>query len=144
MASGAASGLVPFTVTITNDEKDPQLTEKLKQERDGILGWAVRGCLEWQRDGLGLPGAVASATDAYRNESDRLGTFLDERCVVEMLARVGKSELYAAYDAWCRDSGEHPVSKRKLGQLLVERGFGDGRNERERFWTGLGLPTGGT
>lgn len=135
--------LVPFTVTIPNEEKDPHLTEKLKRERDGILAWAVRGCLEWQRDGLGLPSAVASATDAYRNESDRLGTFLDERCVVEMWARVGKSELYAAYDAWCHDSGEHPVSKRKLGQLLVERGFGDGRNERERFWTGLGLPTGG-
>ncbi len=135
--------LVPFTVTIPDDEKDPQLTEKLKRERDGILAWAVRGCLEWQRDGLGLPSAVASATEAYRGESDRLGIFLDERCVVEMWARVGKSELYAAYDAWCHDSGEQAVSKRKLGQLLTERGFGDGRNERERFWTGLGLPVGG-
>ena len=135
--------LVPFTVTIPSEEKDPRLTEKLARERDGILAWAVRGCLDWQRDGLGLPGAVASATEAYRSESDRLAAFLEECCVVELCARVGKSDLYAEYARWCEASGERPVSKRKLGQVLIERGFGEGRNERERFWTGLGLPTGG-
>ena len=135
--------LVPFTVTIPNDEKDPHLTEKLKRERDGILGWAVRGCLEWQRDGLGLPSAVASATEAYRSESDRLAAFLDECCVVEMWARVGKTDLYSAYHTWSQNSGEHPVSKRKLGQQLMERGFDEERTKRQRNWIGLGLLTGG-
>jgi len=135
--------LVPFTVTIPNDEKDPHLTEKLTRERDGILAWAVRGCLEWQRDGLGLPGAVASATEAYRSESDRLAAFLDECCVVEMWARVGKSELYAAYHTWSQNSGEYPVSKRRLGQQLIERGFDEERTKRQRNWIGLGLLNGG-
>lgn len=135
--------LVPFTVRISDEEKDPHLTEKLTRERDGILGWAVRGCLEWQRDGLGLPGAVASATAAYRSESDRLAAFLDECCVVEMWARVGKSDLYAAYHAWSQNSGEYPVSKRKLGQQLMERGFNEERTKRQRDWIGLGLLDGG-
>ncbi|MCC5829278.1 MAG: hypothetical protein JJU36_07505 [Phycisphaeraceae bacterium] len=131
--------LIPFTVTIPNDEKDPHLVDKLQAERDGILAWAVTGCLAWQRDGLGMPQAVAEATEAYRNESDRLGAFLEECCIVEAYARAGKSEVYAAYERWCHDSGEHAVSKKKLSQMLVERGFAETRTRHERMWIGLGL-----
>lgn len=135
--------LIPFTVRIPDQEKDPDLTAKLGRERDGILAWAVRGCLEWQRDGLGLPHAVASATEAYRSESDRLGDFIEECCAVEMCARVGKSDLYAAYEAWCRQSGEYAMSKKKLGQRLAERGFEEERTKQQREWIGLRLIGGG-
>jgi len=134
--------LIPFTVTIPNDEKDAHLVEKLQAECDGILAWAVAGCLAWQREGLGIPTAVAEATEAYRNESDRLGAFLEECCIVEEYARAGKNEVYAAYEQWCRDSGEHVVSKKKLSQMLAERGFTDARTNRERTWLGLGLAEG--
>ncbi|MFO0875133.1 MAG: phage/plasmid primase, P4 family [Phycisphaerales bacterium] len=135
--------LVPFAVTIPNAEKDPRLIEKLSAERDGILAWAVRGCIEWQRDGLGLPHAVASATDAYRSESDRLAAFLEECCVVGQWASIGKSDLYSTYEAWCRESGEHAMSKRWLGIRLAERGFADCRDKHQRSWIGLGLLEGG-
>src|SRR5262249_4040130 len=54
--------LVPFTVTIPKDERDPRLGEKLKVERPGILNWMIAGCLEWQRIGLAAPAAVTEAT----------------------------------------------------------------------------------
>ena len=44
--------LIPFTVTIPPERRDRKLTEKLLRERDGILAWAVEGCLDWQRMGL--------------------------------------------------------------------------------------------
>lgn len=131
--------LVPFAVTITNEEKDPDLFQKLRAERDGVLAWAVRGCLEWQEKGLGLSHVVAQATSAYRNESDRLGDFLDECCVVQADTACSKSELYSAYERWCRESGEYTVSKKKLGQRLAERGLTEGRNAAGRYWQGLGL-----
>ena len=48
--------LVPFVVTIPEEAKDKVLPEKLKAEVPGILAWAVRGCLDWQRGGLGGAG----------------------------------------------------------------------------------------
>ena len=39
--------LVPFTVTIPPEERDEQLSEKLKEEWPGILGWAIEGAAEW-------------------------------------------------------------------------------------------------
>lgn len=37
--------LVPFAVTIPENERDPELQEKLKAEWPGILQWAIEGVL---------------------------------------------------------------------------------------------------
>jgi putative DNA primase/helicase len=65
--------LVPFRVRFEGDGVDEDLGEKLQAEAAGVLAWIVRGCLEWQRDGLNPPSGVLSATERYREESDPLG-----------------------------------------------------------------------
>jgi len=133
--------LIPFTVTIPEEERDPHLGEKLRAEHVGILSWAVEGCLAWQRDGLCAPEAVRVATDDYRAEQDVLGGFLSESCVVGEAFRVASADLYRAYKAWCDSSGEKPIRQRDLGLRLRERGFRPDREgkSRERGWLGLGL-----
>src|SRR5262249_54371075 len=74
--------LVPFTVTIPEAERDKDLPAKLRRELSGILAWAVQGCLDWQRAGLGMPEAVKAATAEYRAEMDVLDQFLAERCEI--------------------------------------------------------------
>src|SRR5688572_30121768 len=58
--------LVPWDVTIPASKQDKELPEKLQGETAGILNWALLGCLEWQRRGLGEPSAVMKATNDYR------------------------------------------------------------------------------
>jgi len=36
--------LVPFATTIPSEERDPELTEKLRNEWPGILAWLIQGC----------------------------------------------------------------------------------------------------
>src|SRR3989304_390085 len=50
--------LIPFNVSIPLPEQDKHLEAKLASELPGILKWAVDGCLEWQREGLGMSDAV--------------------------------------------------------------------------------------
>src|SRR5271155_4119772 len=57
--------LIPFAVTIPPKERDGELTEKLKSEWPGILGWIIEGALEWKTEGLRPPAAVIDATAAY-------------------------------------------------------------------------------
>ncbi|MCX6022166.1 MAG: phage/plasmid primase, P4 family [Chloroflexi bacterium] len=73
---------VPFTVTIPAEERDRNLSDKLEAEADGILRWAVEGCLEWQIHGLGEPDEVREATANYRAEMDVPGGFFSDCCVV--------------------------------------------------------------
>jgi putative DNA primase/helicase len=57
--------LIPFAVTIPPEERDKDLTEKLRAEWPGILAWMIEGCLAWQESGLNPPAAVLTATAAY-------------------------------------------------------------------------------
>jgi len=142
--------LIPFDVRFyAPDEpappgtprQDPTLKETLRSELPGILAWAVEGCLAWQRDGLGTPQEVRAATEAYREEMDILGNFLEDRCVVTEQARVSASALYTAYKTWCEASGEYQKSQTLVGKLLAERGFTSDRvgKPQVRTWFGVGL-----
>lgn len=115
--------LVPFTQRFEGDKADAGLPEKLREELPGVLAWMVRGCLEWQRDGLGEPERVRAATAGYRAEMDTLAAFIEDECVVRPEAWIKFADLYAAYTRWCEDSNEGPEKKRRFGTLLTERGF---------------------
>lgn len=131
--------LIPFDVTIPETERDPDLADKLKAELPGILAWAVEGCALWQREGLKAPEAVTAATAAYREDSDALAAFLDERCTAEADAEVGKADLYKSFKEWAEQTGERELSQREFNNRIAERGFDDGRNRKSRFWKGLKL-----
>jgi putative DNA primase/helicase len=135
--------LVPWSVAIPPAERDRKLAEKLRAELPGVLAWAVRGCLAWQREGLQAPAEVRKATAGYRSEMDVLGDFLADRCFRGERLEVGKDDLYKAYQMWSEDAGERTETKRKFGMLLKERGIEDGRNSErtKRIWKGIGLTT---
>lgn len=106
----------------------------------GILAWAVRGCLEWQQEGLGLPEEVRAATATYREEMDIFGPFFEDHCVFESGALVTSKALNTAYDAWCERNGEKPRSAKALANVLRERGASPARGAKGvRCWSGLRL-----
>jgi putative DNA primase/helicase len=135
--------LIPFERVIPEELRDHKLKEKLQSELPGILASAVRGCLDWQRDGLGVSAKVREATDGYRAESDRLGPFLAERCTLDRENRVAKSILWAAYEAWCAHEGEHPMGQKEFAEQLRPRGVLDCKvrvaGESVRGWHGIGI-----
>lgn len=134
--------LIPFTVTIPQEERDPQLVKKLRAELPGILAWAVQGCLKWQDKGLQVPEAVEKATDSYRAEMDVISEFLGDRCVLYAHAKIKAGELYDVYCKWCEDNSERALSRRAFGQRLRERGFTSDKLSTHVFWFGIGLTTG--
>lgn len=120
--------LIPFTVVIPDQNQDKELPNKLLAELPGILNWALLGCLEWQRDGLGEPSAVKAATADYRNEMDVLGDFIAERCIIGDRMKAGATQLFDAYKAWCESTGERQLTMKRFAMQLEERGFRSERN----------------
>lgn len=132
--------LVPFTVTIPTEEQDRLLPEKLRAELSGILRWAVQGCLDWQRHGLGDAEAIREATEAWRDESDVLGGFLAACCEMAPRATVQARELYARFVGYCEANGEDPLRQKPFGQRLAERGLTATKGTGGvRLWRGLRL-----
>lgn len=98
--------LVPFTVTIPSDQRDPSLGEKLKVEWPGILQWALDGCAQWRKGGLDPPEAVASATAEYLSGEDTLALWLEECCEEADSTFTTTSELYGGFKRWVELAGE--------------------------------------
>jgi putative DNA primase/helicase len=133
--------LLPFTVTIPDAEIDRQMGAKLRAEAAGILAWAVRGCLEWQRRDLDEPQEVRQATQQHRREMDTIGRFISECCEVGAQFRQATSRLYCAYGASCDQTWEQRESPKAFGMAL-ERipGLLPGRNNKVgRYWDGVRL-----
>ena len=117
--------LIPFRAHFDPDSPqcDKRMPEKLWAEREGILAWLVQGCLAWQREGLNPPPIVREATKEYQSEMDKIGAWIAERCEVDPKAVTPFADLYADYEAWCREQGDEPMSKRRFGDRLSEKGF---------------------
>ncbi|MGV8120693.1 MAG: phage/plasmid primase, P4 family [Candidatus Xenobiia bacterium LiM19] len=134
--------LIPFTVTIPEVERDGTLINRLIQEVDGILAWAVQGAVEWYSHGLQAPPEVLTATSAYRSEMDLVRQFLDERCIELHDGSIPFRTLYSNFSSWCDQTGEEVLSRKAVGQRLGELGFrkcSDSRNNR--IWRGLQMRT---
>ena len=116
--------LIPFTEKIPKAEQVTDLLENsLIPELPGILAWAVRGCLEWQKHGLQVPPEVEAETKKYRNEMDLVTGFLDDRCETGKLSEVRGAELHGAYLQYIEGDKDAHLSARKFYERLRERGF---------------------
>lgn len=131
--------LVPWSVTIPEHEKDEGLKAKLLAEGPGVLAWAVRGCLDWQRAGLQEPAAVTRATGDYRADEDDFGAFVAERCENRSGAWASGGELHEAYVTFTRARGGEPVDGKKFASRLAGMGIERKRTNTGTRWEGIAL-----
>ena len=130
--------LIPFAVTIAEEDRDPELPAKLRAEASGILRWAVQGAVSWAQDGLQDPPTVLDATMAYRTEQDVVAAFLEDCVEMGPGHAVVNTHLYQAYRDWCADTGEYLHSQRWLTMRLKSQGYVQTRSS-VRMWQGMAL-----
>jgi putative DNA primase/helicase len=133
--------LVLFSRQFKPEEQDKNLLDQLKGEATGVLGWAVRGCLLWQKNGLAMPPAVKRATAAYRDESDHLGQFIGDCCTVEPSSTETSEALWRRYQSWATENEEVSLSRQVFASRLERRGFQRNRSGHRgtRVWSGIRL-----
>ena len=132
--------LIPFTVRIPEDQKDPNLTAKLADELPGILNWAIEGCQRWRREGLRVPECVRRATESYRLEEDVIGQFLTDCTGEQACARTLTTSVYEAYGRWADREGiqeRYRLTARRLIKRIEEHGFTKIKSCGVNLWENL-------
>lgn len=130
--------IIPFNQTISESEKDPELARKIiETELSGVFNWVMVGLrrLRQQRK-FSACAAADQALATYKKESDSTAGFLEEGGWVSSdEKRVGKGELYKAYQDFCRDSGHTVLSKLEFGKrVLGTHKIKDSKSGGVRFW----------
>jgi putative DNA primase/helicase len=151
---------IPFKIQIPNAEIDHNLATKLRTELPGILRWIVKGAVIYNREGLGEPPEVMIATEQYRQDSDRLKEFFEDRCILAPLSDetswkkdgywVPVSDLYVTYTSWAERTGnKYHLSKESFDERLQKLGRkrdrarpDGGRDTKQiRVWLGIRFRT---
>lgn len=123
--------------------RDTTIRDALKSQhhQKAILAWAVRGCIEWQRDGLKPPDVVREATAELRRSMDASAEFFEQRCRFggEVLW-TSSEDIMTAYREYARDAGipeRFWVSSMRLGEGLSTRGARQQKWAGRRGWEGV-------
>ncbi len=137
---------IPFDKVVPKNKRDRTLKAMLKDPKRGgpvVLLWAVKGCLEWQQQGLAVPEVVTRATEAYRAECDPLKDFVVDRCEIGPSLFVESNRLRLEYDLWSAENGvslRYRLGPRVFADNLRARGCTPARGTGGvRLWHGIGL-----
>jgi putative DNA primase/helicase len=133
--------LIPWTITITEEQKDLELLKKLEAEYKGILNWAVMGCVAWKTDGSKLrTDLIEKFVTEYKEEqlNDQaanqmlpaevlkdLTEFAISRLEFGQDFRVEKNKLSMEYRDWCDENEKLSISQTKLYSFLRTNGVVD-------------------
>jgi putative DNA primase/helicase len=133
--------VIPFGVSFVGRE-DLGLKARIHAELPGVLARIVRWSLDWRQLGLTPPQEVVDATSEYREESDRVGQYLDERCEKAPMARVPAGALWRSFRSFCEERGESPGGQNAFFVDVKSRGFSAVKISGERRYQGLQLRSG--
>jgi putative DNA primase/helicase len=134
--------LIPFTVTIRDEQRDPDLPEKLKAEWGGILAWMIKGCLIWQEKGLIVPKTVTDATEGYLGDEDAIARWIAACCEKDPQAETAFGDLFRSWSTWAEQMREYVGSSKNFSAELERRGFESQHGRKGAMVRGLRLMTG--
>lgn len=125
--------IIPFEYTFSEKEVRPQheVLDEFKQERSGILNWALEGAQRWFKNKrLTVPQIVSDTTQEYFLESNLIEQFINERCIVADDSKpetIGIGEeaklLHAAYNQYADLLNEDRLGRNQFYKRLEELGF---------------------
>lgn len=133
--------IIPFDVTIPEDEQDKNLHSKIiEKELSGVFNWVLQGLnrlLEQRR--FSDCEAAQKAVDQYKLESDSVQMFLNENEYKSSPTNYRLiKELYPEYRAFCSEDGMPPVKKSNFNKRLKALNFIVGRVSQNQLAVFLG------
>ncbi len=112
--------LIPFERHFNPKEQDTGLKAHFREKENlsGVFNWLIQGYKLLKEEGLIVPEKVLNATKEYRQETDIVGTFLNDTLMISEGSRITTSGLYRKYTDWIKGNGYRPLnSKNFVGEL---------------------------
>ena len=137
--------VIPFNAKIVGNSDIKNYGDYLYENAGpAILAWVINGAKKAFDKGFKFerPKVVVDAVEAYREENDWLGQFLEEHCDVGAEYEEKSGELYQSYRSACLLTGEYIRSTTDFYGSLEKIGFTKRRNKNGRVVMGLRLKEG--
>jgi len=131
--------IIPFAVTISESEKDPELhTKIINNELSGVLNWAIIGLNRLLvHKKFSECEAANVALQTYKKESNSVALMVESEGLadgysIEREWRMSNKELYELYKEFCIADGMRAMNRINFSKELKNLGFKTYRSGRER------------
>ena len=134
--------LIPFDVTIPENERDLKLSSKIiEAELSGVFNWVLDGLTRLlQQEGFTECQAVNDALQQYRKRSDSVLGFIEDYNLKPSASETKPlMDLYHQYKVHCVDSGSRPCGRNTFSERLRANGYNiERRNSGRVVWVETG------
>lgn len=131
-------------------QEDRQLEERLSTEMPGILNWSIEGLQRLQQQGrFTKPRDSEEIEEELERISSPITAFVRDMCITSPAEMIKRSELYSAWESWCKMNNHLPGSRETFGSQLrnIVRGL-ESKMKRDpethipdRYYVGIRLKT---
>ena len=132
--------LITFPNQVPDDQTDPELAAKLRDEWRGIFRWMLDGLAKWMEKGLGTCEAVEAATNTYFDDNDTIGQWLQDKCQLHPDNKHSEpaAALFASWKDWCKKGGHDSGTATAFGLALSRKGLVKTKSS-VNYWQGVQL-----
>ena len=125
--------IIPFNRHFEENERDIDLKSFFAKPENlsGILNWCLEGFRLYQKEGLKMPESVASATQEYRDRSDRISMFTKQCLERKAGQELRSSAIYTRYKDWCSENGFKYENAANFKKKMETAGY---VYQRRRSW----------
>ncbi len=137
--------VIPFNAKITGSSDIKNYADYLFDNAGSyIMSWIIDGAKKAIAADYKFkaPKIVTDAIEAYREDNDWLGQFIDECCDVDPSLTAKSGELYQAYRAHCMTNGEYIRSTSDFYSSMEKAGFNKRKTNKGALVLGLALKEG--
>lgn len=89
-----------FTYTVPENERDRELPQKLWEERDLFVSWAIRGAVRYVKNGFKL----TEDDDEAMEFQSPFNTFINEFLVSDPEGYISTADVYKKYKKFCKEN----------------------------------------
>ena len=120
--------VIPFTHFFEEHDRNPNMVAELTTEENlsGIFNWALGGLQKLESIGFDAPQSVLDAIGVYRQDSDRVGNFINEM-MEQSTENVSTTVVFGVYKTWCENSGLRAGREQDFKKEMERHGISVGR-----------------
>ena len=137
--------VIPFNAHIVGDTDIKNYADHLFENAGpAILAWIIEGAQKAvaQNFKTDPPQCVKDAVQAYREDNDWLGRYIEECCEVGPSCQEKSGEFYQQYRAYCIQNGEYIRSTTDFYSAVDKAGFVRRKTNKGMFVHGVQLKSG--
>lgn len=137
--------VIPFNAHITDSADIKNYADYLFENAGpSIMTWIIEGAKKAieQNYRIVTPASVEYAIEAYREENNWLGHFIEECCEVDASYEERSGEFYQQYRAYCQQNGEYIRSTTDFSAALEKAGYMKRKTNKGVFVQGVKLKMG--